>query len=320
MKTSSHIFSHKEFISIVVSSFYRPDYLKKCIESIHAKADMPFELIITDDGSTKEIQEEIFKLRDKTSTILFNTGMNMGLNVSANRAVSVCNSEYILFMNDDCTVLRPCFREITQALSKPFIGWVSPPNEFKKDNNKLDYNKEGHFLTSNITGGYSIAFRKNTWADVGGWCENNTTGQSDNVFITRMIKAGYFKGSLVNGPVIEAIHPGADGYKGSYSFTGGYDCCYPKMFGPGMSEQRLKDISHFRREYCQHWVDGERTIAEREKFDNRQNPTAGMNDLGYWGDYMTSVVNTQKGIIDWTAAQRHGQETWRLEVERCLPR
>jgi glycosyltransferase involved in cell wall biosynthesis len=88
VRSSPQIFGPDQFISIVISSFYRPFYLKRCLESIHKHADMPFEIIVHDDGSGQAERDQIYRdLSPLISTLILNLGGNMGLNVSANRAV-----------------------------------------------------------------------------------------------------------------------------------------------------------------------------------------------------------------------------------------
>lgn len=307
MRSSPHIFGPSDFISIVVTSFFRPFYLKRCLESIREYADMPCEIIVHDDGSAPHLRDEIYKLcSEYASTLICNLGRNMGLNVSANRMVSIAQSDFILFMNDDCYFTQPGLQQIAKTLKKPMIGFVSPTNPSMKDGYYLGDNT--YIVPGHLGGGHAVAFRKEVWEEVGGWCEHNTTGQSDNVFLLKIIRNGYFKGFMSNGPFLDYIHPNSTGYVESFSFTNGNDCSYPRLEHMSVEQQQV--LAHKRREFCQWWVDGERSITNRETFDNRSNPTAGLNDFGYWDNYLKSIISIN-GTFNWDLAQQHGQNKWK---------
>lgn len=309
MRSSPHLLGPRDFISIVITSFFRPFYLKRCLESIKQFADMPYEIIVHDDGSSPALRDEIYKLcSENASTLILNLGTNMGLNVSANRAVSIAQSDFVLFLNEDCFFTKPGLKQIASSLAKPYIGFLSPTNLpiHGRDVGDNTVISNGH-----LGGGHAIAFRKEVWQEVSGWNENNTTGQSDNVFLLKIIRAGYFKGFMTNGPFLDVTHPNATGYIDSFSFAKGNDCSYPKLFN--FPQDKLLALNHKRREFCQYWVDGERTIANRETFDNRPNPVAGLNDFGYWDAYLQRLVNID-GSINWNMAE-WGQDKWKDLLE-----
>lgn len=317
MRSSSHLFGGSDYISIIITSYFRPFYLKKCLESLEKYADLPYEVIVHDDGSSPKIRQELIKMSDKISTLILNLGTNMGLNISVNRCVQTAQSEYILFLNDDCFLTKPCFKKIIETLKHPYISWISPTNtSFDSSNKKNGFIKtrDKVYLSNDWGGGHCVAFRKQVWEDVGGWCEWNTTGQSDNVFLLKTIKAGYFKGILKDGPYIGNIHPHTEGYLPATNFSKGVDCSYPKLFGLTPKQQLY--LAWKRREYCQLWVDGERTIANRHTFDNRENPVAGLNDFHYWDDYLKRII--KDGVINWEEAKLHGQDKWRVLIERSV--
>ena len=263
---------------------------------------MPYEVIVHDDGSASPERDRIYhELSPQISTLILNMGSNMGLNVSANRAVGMAQSDYVLFMNDDCFLTVGGFKKMIAALSHDPIGYVSPTNSWTD----LDQIHKPVVATNNLGGGHAIAFRKKVWDYVGGWAENNTTGQSDNVFILKILRAGFFKGYVPNNAFVDVIHPNAPGYIASFGFTKGNDCSYPKIFG--IDPQTLSSLNHKRRIYCQHWVDGERVIPDRT--DGRPNPESGLNDWGWADTYFKSIIDGS-GNVDWDKAGKFGHNKW----------
>ena len=41
-------------ISVIITTYNSPNFLKKCIDSFFSQIDKEFEIIIADDGSTKK--------------------------------------------------------------------------------------------------------------------------------------------------------------------------------------------------------------------------------------------------------------------------
>ena len=347
MHYKGHVYPHpyevlpnNSYISIVAPTYCRPFYLKKLLDTLAEYADMPYEVIIHDDGSPRELQDQVFAMRDRISILSFNTGLNQGLAAAANHCISQASSKYVLFLNDDCFFVKPCLRELCAVLDKEYVGLLSPANDpgelsaqerlkAKGTPFALGSYKEGAtYAVSNYLGGGScIAFRKSVWAEVGGWDERSTSGQADNVFVYKILKAGYWKALLEGHDRVKVgnfVYPepssGApDAYKPTQGYSKGNDCSFPKIFG--IPEREQIRLAHIHREACQYWVDGERTIDEgngRSFYDDRPNPTAGLNDINYWGEYFLDMFGKKHSHsvadVDWEIAKRHGQEKWKEQV------
>lgn len=321
MKTSREIFD--DYVSIVITSYNRPFYLKACLESLEKNADVPFEVIISDDGSEPEIREEIYKIcAERASIGIFNYGLNGGLNISVNRAISLTHSKILIFLNDDCTLDRPCLGDIYNALSKPYVGYLCPTNEVKNEDISHDLPRikvgdTSFFLTGKLANGCAIAFRREVWEEVGGFCEEGNSNNADNMFIFKIIRAGYWKGVIPGGAIVGTVPPNAPGYIASGEFGArkrGSDNAYPRIFGLTLDE--YYDICARRREACQRWTDNQQGVPGFSKVLE-----AGLADIPYWGNY---VLNTIKGIdartIDWEACGKHGQDKWKGMIleDLCL--
>jgi glycosyltransferase involved in cell wall biosynthesis len=327
------------YISICVPTYCRPFYLKKLLDSLQEHADMPYEVIVHDDGSPKHLQDEVFAMRDRISILSFNTGLNQGLPAASNHCISQASSKYVLFLNDDCFFVKPCLQEICNVLDKEYVGVISPANDpgpfgptermvTKATKYALGGYKEGAvYAVSNYLGGGScIAFRKSVWQEVGGWDERSTSGQADNVFIYKILRAGYWK-ALLEGK--DRVKVGnfvyGDDYKPTQGYSKGNDCSFPRMFR--ISEQDQQRLAYVHREACQYWVDGERTIDEgngRSFYDDRPNPVAGLNDINYWGEYFLDLFGHKHSHsvldVNWELAKRHGQDKWKEQILNDAPK
>lgn len=143
-----------DYISVVIPAFNRYEYLEEVIKSVYEYADYPFELIVHDDASNPEVSDKIYSnLRQYISTYILNpnVGWNMGLAMSVDRCVSLATSNYILMLNADCKVIAPCFKDIVNCLSVPFVGYITPHED--NDFNYWYENKNTKFILNNGVGG-----------------------------------------------------------------------------------------------------------------------------------------------------------------------
>jgi glycosyltransferase involved in cell wall biosynthesis len=316
------VFPNDRYISIVVPTFCRPFYLKKLLETLFQFADMPFETIVIDDGSPEQAyRQEVFEMSHMISTLIFNNGKNMGLCAGPNRAISIASSKYILFLNDDCFFVKPCLRDICNALSRPYVGLVSPmddPGSFA-DSPKCNINGTNIVVSSRLGGGSTIAFRKEVWKEIGGFNERSTSSQADNVFIYSMLRAGYWRAFMEGHDSVKVGNfVYGDEYKPTVHYTKGNDCSLPKIFG--LTEEEYVIANHRKRECSQFWVEGQRTIGFRECYDGLENPVWGLNDIPKWGNYFMDIFGGKNSDdvreIDWEVAKIHGQEKWRGMIEK----
>jgi len=319
MKHPYEVYPNDSFLSVVIPTFNRPFYLEKAIASLEKYADMPYELIVHDDGSSPENTRAVFEMSDKISTLIINNGLNSGLTESVNRIVSLASSKYILFLADDCFMCDVGMQDVCNVLAKPYVGIVCLFNQMEKlpDEEICEINGTRMALTSGLGGGATIAFRKEVFEEVGRFDYRSPSPQADNVFIFKILKAGYWK-AKIEGPSRMEL--------GNYFYDKDYiptepmmkslDCGFSKIFG--IPRQELVYLSHVRRECCTYWVDGERTIPNRETYDDRDNPVAGLNDINYWGEHFVKLFSGKNSDrvsdIDWSVAEVHGQSRWKESI------
>lgn len=221
-----------DYISIVIPAFNRYEYLEEVIKSIYEHADYPFELIVHDDASNKEVSDKIYtNLRSFISTYILNPniGWNMGLAMSVDRCVSLATSNYILMLNADCKVIAPCFKRIKDVLDVEFIGFITPheDNDFSSwfENNGTEF-----IIQHGVGGGCVQSFRKSVWKEVGGWAGEDEpwSGSADTNFVGKIYKQGYFRASI-NGKNCFYNMSLLD--KGNQDSTIGntHDCSLPKI-------------------------------------------------------------------------------------------
>jgi len=110
-------------LSIVSLTWDQLHLTKKFIESIRKNTDVPYELIMVDNGSRDGTQEYIKQVADKYHFFERNTGFSHGFN----KGLSLASREYIAICNNDTEFPPNWFRLLVQSFdSDPKCGLVFP--------------------------------------------------------------------------------------------------------------------------------------------------------------------------------------------------
>ena len=85
-------------ISVIITTYNSPNFLRKCIDSFFFQLDKDFELIVAGDGSTKETKELINEYKDSKINILHAWQKDKGFRAAKirNEAVKISSGKYLL--------------------------------------------------------------------------------------------------------------------------------------------------------------------------------------------------------------------------------
>ncbi len=291
-----------DFISIVILSYKRYDMTKQLVESIHAHADMPFELIIHDDASDGGVPKQLFEeLRSKVSTLVVSGGnMNMGLAASFERGTSLATSDYVLLLNNDAMMTGPGFRDIVSVLQAPYVGVLGPwqvasgvsPNLVCVESNGCRFH-----LNPLCGSGSMMAFRREVWREVGGF-PHADCGSSDTSFMRKVFKAGYWNAmQLVRD---HECFDNADFPACPRSTIGSnkHDLSYPWLF-------KVPDLATKSKQYYNQ--------QSRVVHGPWQNDAGGIANNDWWHNYYADAVVVGENRFDWDKLPYH--QKWRDKVE-----
>jgi len=89
-----------KFVSIVIATYNKLEYLRECIFSIYNNTSIPFEIILVDNGSSDNIEEFIGLLKKDNITYL-KQNTNLGFSKGYNVGISHAKGEFILILNND---------------------------------------------------------------------------------------------------------------------------------------------------------------------------------------------------------------------------
>jgi glycosyltransferase involved in cell wall biosynthesis len=94
-------------ISVIVSTYNRPDALAVVLKGLLAQTDRRFEIIVADDGSTEETRKLVASFRQRQPAgprLLHAWHADTGFRLSAVRTlgVHVASGDYLIFLDGDC--------------------------------------------------------------------------------------------------------------------------------------------------------------------------------------------------------------------------
>lgn len=115
-----------ELISLVVSTYNRPDALGASLRSLARQTDRDFEIIVADDGSGPQTGELVKSWNSKIGGPLHHVWQeDRGFRLAEirNRAIAASKGSYIVFLDGDC-IARPDFVAAHRGLAEPgyFVG------------------------------------------------------------------------------------------------------------------------------------------------------------------------------------------------------
>jgi len=291
-----------EYVSVVVTYVNNParpqakrwELLENCINSIHRHADYPFEIIVVDDSG---LDLTSLQVKDRVSTSILNMGRPLGQGVQQNRGISCATSKYIVVIEDDCEITRPCFKDLMNVLDKPYVGFLNPegmhPEEY------LMHRDTKFVIGGGLAGAWCNCFRKDVWKEVGGLPE--WSPQAVEPFCQKTLKCGYWRAFLVGDRFSRNVD--YEDYKqerSTHLIFGTYH--YPRLFN--MPENDYLELS--RRKF---------DFSMKNCNDPIETPGSTSNH-GYWNNYVGELTNLNRCIssINWKVAERHGQAKWKEQI------
>jgi glycosyltransferase involved in cell wall biosynthesis len=111
-------------ISLVVTTYNRPDALEAVVEACFAQHDKNFEIIIADDGSTANTREAVARLKTRSPVPLRHVWQpNKGFRaaMSRNRGIAASSGEYVVFLDGDCIPQRDFIARHRQLARRGFL-------------------------------------------------------------------------------------------------------------------------------------------------------------------------------------------------------
>jgi glycosyltransferase involved in cell wall biosynthesis len=115
-------------ISVVVTTYNRPDALRAVLAGLAAQTDRGFEALVADDGSRDDTRQLVERIATGFPVSLLHVWQeDVGFRAGAarNRAAARAGGEYLVFLDGDC-IPRPGFIARHRALAER--GWMVAGN------------------------------------------------------------------------------------------------------------------------------------------------------------------------------------------------
>jgi len=106
--------SIKPLATVILAFYNKIDYLKLVLTGFEIQTEKNFEIIISDDGSRKEIVEELEKLIEESDLKikhLWQEDKGFRKNRLLNKSITEAQSDYIIFVDADCIPHRRFIEE-----------------------------------------------------------------------------------------------------------------------------------------------------------------------------------------------------------------
>lgn len=194
--------------SIIVCTFNRLDYLKKCLASLLALDYPEYEIIIINDGSTDNTREFLNSLNDHKIKV-FHHEKNQGPSISRNTGIKNASYDLVAFIDDDCQADKNWLSEIIKGFAGEQTGFVIGQTFY------ISKNYRGYFperLVSNPGAkwpmGCNIAYRKKVFTVCGDFDHYfSKYTNEDSEMAIRAISRGF---SFVRAPSAIVYHQKMD--------------------------------------------------------------------------------------------------------------
>ena len=289
-----------EYVSVIVTycKAQKPDVdraslLERCIDSLHRHADMPFEVLVHDDTG---IELTSLNVKDRITTLILNMGENMRQPVAQNRMVKLATSRYIMLIEDDIELTRPCFKDMTNILKKPYVGFINP--EGRTEEEMLVSDETRFVISGHLSGSWITAFRKDTWKHVGGFAEWSHV--SGPVFCFSCFKKGYWRGWFN-----ETIARDVDLEEHDNEWRTRH------VFG----RQNIPRIFKMDPATWQ-FMSNARHSMSMKNYNEAREIDGSASNFKYWAWWWDALNKPNKCIssINWEIAKIHGQDRWRKNI------
>lgn len=115
-------------ISVIVTTYNRPDALRAALAGLCAQIDRGFEVLIADDGSrddTRQLVESLAAGAPIPVRHVWQEDRGFRAGAARNRAAAIAAGDYLLFLDGDC-IARPDWIAQHRRLAEP--GWMVAGN------------------------------------------------------------------------------------------------------------------------------------------------------------------------------------------------
>ena len=145
------------YFSIIIPVYNRPDEISELLESL-VKSDFTkeYEIVIVEDGSTKDCKEEVEKFKDKLN-LSYYYKENSGPGDSRNFGMRKAKGNYFIIFDSDCIIPNHYLTEVDNELTSNYVdcfgGSDAALESFSDIQKAINFAMTSFFTTGGIRGG-----------------------------------------------------------------------------------------------------------------------------------------------------------------------
>ncbi len=185
-------------ISVIIPCYNSGNYLLEAIESVKIVSKIyPYEIIITDDGSSDQNTINILSKLSKSSEYLILHQENKGPASARNTAVKRSNGEFLIFLDSDNKIKKSYVEKAIEILNNDAeVGVVyANPSFFGVSDEKRFFSAQPFSIYTLLVSNYidmCSVIRKKVWESVEGFDEERILiGHEDWEFWIRIAQLGW---------------------------------------------------------------------------------------------------------------------------------
>ncbi len=202
--SKSNIKRVKPVFSVLIPTFYRPDLVKRAIQSVLVQSFEKFEIIVVDDGNDQETMEAVNSFNDKRIKYVVRK-INGGPAAARNTGIKNASGNFICFLDDDDEYLPDMLLELYNMFEADAeLGFVwtgisrleqnnGRETEFRRNvwPRYFDDREEGLAMASSIATSFGLCIKKSCFDEVG-LLDENLPFSEDTDLAIRLAKSCKF--------------------------------------------------------------------------------------------------------------------------------
>lgn len=196
-------FSSDSDATIIVAQHGGSEMTISCLQSIRQHERTNWPTIVIDDGSPLDHRRALMEVEIENATLIFQE--HRYLTAIWNNAAKLCETPYLVFLNNDVTVRGEFIMQLIEPLrtSNAAMTGVRFREEKALPRNLLDALSTQRFLE-----GWCFALKKETYDTLGGFDPKMRLYFSDTDLQLRIVQATCGSNSLVEVPDLPLKHHG----------------------------------------------------------------------------------------------------------------
>ena len=201
------------FFSVIIPLYNRPDEIRELLETLTLQTYKQFEVLVIEDGSTKDAAEIVQGFSDKLDIKYF-VKPNSGQGFSRNFGFEKAKGDYFVIFDSDCLIPEDYLRIVNDSLTKNYLDAYGGPDDahpsFTPIQKAISYAMTSPFTTGGSRGSkkaigqfhprsFNMGLSRQVWEKAGGYII--TRLGEDIEFAIRINSLGFKTGLIPDAKV-----------------------------------------------------------------------------------------------------------------------